>query len=260
MHGAPSVSYPVRRSRLLAALALLLASARLLAAAAGMVARRRRCPAGGGGAGGCGGGGSRSLALPRRVGCGRSRCAGTASCWHVGAPAASARSRSRGGRAAAWRSTCGDWLLLRWRAPAASAARGAGRAAGSRCSARGLDSALACAALRAVYAPPGAAATAGSRLRAPLSRAPADTDCTAGRAHGQPATRRPSRLLVIKYQRRIERLIGRMVRDVDLVAGHRPGNLHPRLPRAAAVPRRERSSTPGSTGSPSTPPRRRWST
>ena len=45
-------------------------------------------------------------------------------------------------------------------------------------------------------------------------------------------------LLVLKYQRRIERLIGRMVRDVGPGRGHRPGNLYPRLPRAAPVPRR----------------------
>ena len=45
-------------------------------------------------------------------------------------------------------------------------------------------------------------------------------------------TSRAFEMLVVKYQRRIERLIGRMVRDVDLGAGHRARNLHPRLPRA----------------------------
>jgi hypothetical protein len=63
-------------------------------------------------------------------------------------------------------------------------------------------------------------------------------------------------LLVIKYQRRIERLIGRMVRDVDLV----PDIAQETFIRAwralhqfAATP----SSTPGSTASPSTRPRSR---
>ena len=37
-------------------------------------------------------------------------------------------------------------------------------------------------------------------------------------------------MLVVKYQRRIERLIGRMVRDVDPCPTS-PRNLHPRLPR-----------------------------
>ena len=54
------------------------------------------------------------------------------------------------------------------------------------------------------------------------------------------ATSKAFEMLVVKYQRRIERLIGRMVRDVDLVPGHRAGDLHPRLPGDAAVPRRER--------------------
>jgi RNA polymerase sigma-70 factor (ECF subfamily) len=66
-------------------------------------------------------------------------------------------------------------------------------------------------------------------------------------------------LLVIKYQRRIERLIGRMVRDVDLVediAQETFIRAYRALPSSAA----RRSSTPGCTGSPSTPPRKPWST
>jgi hypothetical protein len=42
-------------------------------------------------------------------------------------------------------------------------------------------------------------------------------------------------MLVVKYQRRIERLIGRMVRDVDLVP-----DIHPRLPGDPPVPGGER--------------------
>ncbi len=45
-------------------------------------------------------------------------------------------------------------------------------------------------------------------------------------------------LLVIKYQRRIERLIARMVRDDDPGAGHCPRNFFARLPGPAAVSRR----------------------
>jgi RNA polymerase sigma-70 factor (ECF subfamily) len=51
-------------------------------------------------------------------------------------------------------------------------------------------------------------------------------------------------MLVVKYQRRIERLIARMVRDVDLVQDIAQESL----------------STPGSTASPSTRRRKRWST
>ena len=66
-------------------------------------------------------------------------------------------------------------------------------------------------------------------------------------------------LLVLKYQRRIERLIGRMVRDTDLVediAQETFIRAYRALPSSAARP----SSTPGCTGSRSIRPRRRWST
>jgi hypothetical protein len=63
-------------------------------------------------------------------------------------------------------------------------------------------------------------------------------------------------MLVVKYQRRIERLIGRMVRDVDLVPDI--AQRHSSVPiarsrsSAATAP-----STLGCTGSRSTPPRSR---
>jgi RNA polymerase sigma-70 factor, ECF subfamily len=53
-------------------------------------------------------------------------------------------------------------------------------------------------------------------------------------------------LLVVKYQRRIQRLIGRMVRDVDLVED---------IAQETFI-RAYRSSTPGCTALPSIPPRR----
>jgi len=62
-------------------------------------------------------------------------------------------------------------------------------------------------------------------------------------------------MLVVKYQRRIERLIGRMVRDVDLVpdiAQETFIRAYRALPSFAA----KALSTLGSTGSPSTPRRR----
>ncbi len=64
-------------------------------------------------------------------------------------------------------------------------------------------------------------------------------------------------LLVIKYQRRIERLIGRMVRDVDLVQDITQETFL-RAYRALHQFRGRRSSTPGSTASRSTRPRRPW--
>lgn len=66
-------------------------------------------------------------------------------------------------------------------------------------------------------------------------------------------------MLVVKYQRRIERLIGRFVRDVDLV----PDIAQETFIRAyRAIPqfRGKAPSTPGSIASRSTPPRRRWPT
>ena len=63
-------------------------------------------------------------------------------------------------------------------------------------------------------------------------------------------------LLVIKYERRIQRLIARMVRDVDLVediAQETFIGLTALYPSSVAM----RSSIPGCTGSPSTPPRKR---
>ena len=54
--------------------------------------------------------------------------------------------------------------------------------------------------------------------------------------------RRAFEMLVVKYQRRIERLIGRMVRDVDLVEDI--ARRHSSAPTgAAAVPRRQRFYT-----------------
>ena len=47
-------------------------------------------------------------------------------------------------------------------------------------------------------------------------------------------------MLVVKYQRRIERLIGAHGPRRRPRARHRSGDLHPRLPRLAAVPRRQR--------------------
>lgn len=63
-------------------------------------------------------------------------------------------------------------------------------------------------------------------------------------------------LLVIKYQRRIERLIGRMVRDTDIVQDIAQETFI-RAYRALHQFRGMRSSTPGSTGLLSIPPRRR---
>lgn len=62
-------------------------------------------------------------------------------------------------------------------------------------------------------------------------------------------------MLVVKYQRRIERLIGRFVRDVDLV----PDLAQETFIRAyRAIPqfRGKAPSTPGSTASRSTRPRK----
>ncbi len=59
-------------------------------------------------------------------------------------------------------------------------------------------------------------------------------------------------LLVLKYQSRIQRLIGRMVRDVDLVEDIAQETFI-RAYRALPQFRGDAPSTPGCTGSPSTP-------
>jgi DNA-directed RNA polymerase specialized sigma24 family protein len=63
-------------------------------------------------------------------------------------------------------------------------------------------------------------------------------------------------MLVVKYQRRIERLIARMVRDVDLVQDIAQETFI-RAYRACRSSAATARSTPGCTASRSTPPRRR---
>ena len=156
-----------------------------------------------------------SLAIVgRRAGCVAARvepacgCAGTAR-WTF-APGAPAREPQPGTLEVAI--DLGAFLLLRF-GPTAPAG---GRSAGCRSQRRGLERAwhaLRC----AVYSPrPVAGAAAPRRAAIPDRMNAPDADALLVERVKQGDVE-AFEMLVVKYQRRIERLIGRMVRDVDLV-------------------------------------------
>ena len=151
-------------------------------------------------------------------------------------PSSAAAGAGRSSRAG-WRSrsTCGSFLLLRF-VPAGG--RGRRPSAGSRSAARGLEHewhALRC----AVYSPQPAARARRGRAAPTLNderpgrRRPAGRAGQAGRRQGL----RDAGRQVPAPDRAADRPHGARRRPG---AGHRPGDLHPRLPGAAAVPRRER--------------------
>ena len=167
---------------------------------------------------------------------------------------ASRRRRGRRRRARASRSTCGAGCCCasadagaarapRW---SAAAARRRSRRTGTRCAVR-------------VYSPrpaaePGAAAAAPILTRMTAARSPTPPLVERVKRRRQAGLRAAGRQVPAPH-RAADRPHGARRRPGR---GHRAGNLHPRLSRAAAVPRRERRSTPGCTGSRSTRPRRRW--
>ena len=56
----------------------------------------------------------------------------------------------------------------------------------------------------------------------------------------QRGDKRAFEMLVVKYQRKLERLLSRIIRDPGRDRGRRPGSLHQGLPGAAQLPRRQR--------------------
>ena len=132
-----------------------------------------------------------------------------------------------------------------WRRPARATL-----AAGAAARPRGR---LARAALRGIFAAAVRCHRLGRRRSALMMNAP-DADAPLVERVKQGDVK-AFEMLVVKYQRRIERLIGRMVRDVDLVPDIAQETFI-RAYRALPQFRGEARSTPGCTASPSTPPRR----